>query len=73
MGSNEVYGWLCGFAAFLVLFLDLLVWREIFLSDRDVITKLAWATLVFFFPIGGVIIYMIFAHRSQHSGYSAIV
>ncbi len=48
---------------------------EVLQSTRPVLNKLLWALLAFIFPIGGVIIYFIFANRNAHrpgAGYQAI-
>jgi len=69
---DDIYGFTGGIGAFLVLFLDILILREIVISDRDIVMKLAWATVVVLFPIFGVILYLLFAHHN-HRGYSSIV
>ena len=69
---DDVYRFTGGIGAFLVLFLDILILREIIISDRDLVMKLAWATVVILFPIFGVILYLLFGHDGRR-GYSSIV
>lgn len=61
-----------GLFGFLVLILDIIVLMEILSSNREIVAKLGWAALVFFFPIGGACIYFIFADRHQRSMYASI-
>lgn len=48
---------------------------EVIKSNRPPLHKLLWSLLVFFFPIGGLIIYWLFSNRAAHnnsSGYEAL-
>jgi len=48
---------------------------EVIKSNRPPLSKLLWSLLVFFFPIGGLIIYWLFSNRAEHnsgSGYEAL-
>jgi hypothetical protein len=36
-------------------------------SNRPPLHKLLWSLLVFFFPIGGLIIYWLFSNRAAHN------
>lgn len=71
--NDDVFQFFGGLAGVLIFILDLLVVREVFISDRDILSKVAWTALILLFPVGGVIMYLLFAHRSQHAGYNAIV
>ncbi|KAF2737772.1 hypothetical protein EJ04DRAFT_561201 [Polyplosphaeria fusca] len=64
-----------GVIGFIVLVLDIIVWIEVFQSNRPVPNKVLWALLVFFIPIVGMIVYYLFSNREQHNtrgGYEAI-
>lgn len=44
-------------------------------STRPPLHKLLWSLLVFFFPIGGLIIYYLFSNRASYTnggGYEAL-
>lgn len=41
---------------------------ELLKSGRPVLNKVLWSLLIFLFPIGGLIIYYLFADRSAASG-----
>jgi putative effector of murein hydrolase LrgA (UPF0299 family) len=43
----------------LVLILDIYVIIEIFKSGKDMTTKILWTLLILFFPIVGLIIYLL--------------
>jgi Phospholipase_D-nuclease N-terminal len=47
---------------------------EVLPSNRPVMNKVLWCLLVFFFPIGGMIIYWLFSNRTAHrsGGYEVI-
>jgi hypothetical protein len=47
---------------------------EVLPSNRPVLNKVLWCLLVFFFPIGGMIIYWLFSNRTAHrsGGYEVI-
>ncbi|KAF2714954.1 hypothetical protein K504DRAFT_457137 [Pleomassaria siparia CBS 279.74] len=64
-----------GVVGLAILILHIIVFAEVLNSNRTVPKKLLWCLLVFLFPIGGVIIYILFAKRNQHrphGGYEAI-
>ncbi|KAH6689777.1 hypothetical protein F5X68DRAFT_204263 [Plectosphaerella plurivora] len=56
-----------GVLGFIVLVLDILVFIEVLKSNRPPLHKLAWCLVVFFFPIGGMIIYWLFSNRAEHN------
>lgn len=69
---DDAWGLSGGLVGFLILFLDIIVFMEIFKSNRDIPLKLLWALIIFLFPLVGVIVYFIFADRSTHN-YESIV
>jgi hypothetical protein len=73
--SNEIYGFAGGLGTVLTLVLDILILREIILSDRDLIMKLLWIILVLTLPLLGVLIYLLFSgrHHRARASYSQIV
>ena len=47
-----------------ILFLDIMALRSIWRDEsRNEITKLIWTLIVFFFPIGGLIIWWFFGQK----------
>ncbi|KAK1749343.1 hypothetical protein QBC47DRAFT_395975 [Echria macrotheca] len=69
------YGTGGGILGLIVLILDIIVFVEVIKSNRPPVHKLLWSLLVFFFPIGGLIIYYLFSNRAAHnsgSGYEAL-
>ncbi|RUS27136.1 hypothetical protein BC938DRAFT_483668 [Jimgerdemannia flammicorona] len=54
-----------GLIGLIILIIDLIVIFEVLNSTRSVTGKLLWSLLVFFFPVGGVIIYFLFSNRSE--------
>ncbi|KAK4626947.1 hypothetical protein CLAFUW4_05215 [Fulvia fulva] len=69
------YGTGGGVLGFIVLIIDVLVWMEVLKSNRPPLPKIGWSLLVFLFPIGGAIIYWLFANRAAHNqgaGYEPI-
>ncbi|KAL2022638.1 hypothetical protein VTK56DRAFT_4982 [Thermocarpiscus australiensis] len=57
---------IAGFLGLIVLVLDILVIIEVIESTRSVISKLAWCTGVFLFPVGGIVAYYLFSDRSAY-------
>jgi len=70
---DDFYNFSGGIAAVLVIILDFLIIREILLSDRDIALKLAWSALILFFPLLGVIVFLVFANRRDRVTYETIV
>jgi len=68
------YGTGGGILGLIVLILDIIVFLEVLKSSRPPVNKLLWCLLVFFFPIGGLIIYYLFSDRARHNSgsYEAI-
>ncbi|KAH7363318.1 hypothetical protein B0T11DRAFT_282413 [Plectosphaerella cucumerina] len=67
-GSLDTYApGVGGVLGFIVLVLDILVFIEVLKSNRPPLHKLAWCLVVFFFPIGGMIIYWLFSNRAEHN------
>ena len=69
------YGTGGGIIGLIVLILDIIVFVEVIKSNRPPVHKLLWSLLVFFFPIGGLIIYWLFSNRAAHnssSGYETL-
>ncbi|KAI7865676.1 hypothetical protein BDF14DRAFT_1822252 [Spinellus fusiger] len=58
-----------GLLGLIVLVLDLIVIFEVINSNRDIAGKLGWSLLVFFFPVGGIILYFLFSSRSIHAAH----
>ncbi|KAK3935621.1 hypothetical protein QBC46DRAFT_397028 [Diplogelasinospora grovesii] len=64
-----------GILGLVVLILDILVFIEVFKSNRPPSSKLLWCLLVFFFPIIGMLIYWLFSNRTAHksgAGYEPV-
>ncbi|KAK3685239.1 hypothetical protein B0T22DRAFT_482224 [Podospora appendiculata] len=69
------YGTGGGIVGLFVLVVDILVFLEVLKSNRAPLQKILWSLLVFFFPIGGLLIYLLFSNRKAHnsgSGYEAL-
>ena len=69
------YGTGGGIIGLIVLILDIIVFIEVIKSNRPPVNKLLWSLLVFFFPLGGLIIYWLFSNRASHnssSGYETL-
>ncbi|KAK0376193.1 hypothetical protein CLIM01_06459 [Colletotrichum limetticola] len=86
-GNTWQYGTGGGILGFIVLVLDIIVFREspskqrprrpieVLKSDRPVSHKVLWCLVVFLFPIVGMVIYWLFSNRAAHnsrSGYEAV-
>ncbi|KAI9012479.1 hypothetical protein CLU79DRAFT_770164, partial [Phycomyces nitens] len=56
-----------GVLGLIVLILDLIVIFEVINSSRAVSGKLGWSLLVFFFPVGGLVLYFLFSDRAVHA------
>ncbi|RIB19339.1 hypothetical protein C2G38_2182197 [Gigaspora rosea] len=46
-----------GILGLIILILDIIAIFEVLQSGRSMLSKLLWILLIFFFPIGGLIIY----------------
>ncbi|GAA4019338.1 hypothetical protein GCM10022408_36730 [Hymenobacter fastidiosus] len=51
----------------IILVLDVLALIDVFRQPWTIGKKLLWAAIIFFFPIGGLIIYYLFAGRGKSS------
>src|SRR5438876_154140 len=58
-----------GVFGFLMLILDIIVILEVLYSNRTISKKVGWSLLVFLFPLLGLIVYLLCAHREEHRMY----
>src|SRR5947209_16243118 len=58
-----------GIIGFLLLILDIIVILEVLYSNRTISKKVGWSLLVFLFPLAGLIVYLLCAHREEHRMY----
>lgn len=49
----------------IILILDVLALFDVFRQPWDIGKKLLWAAIIFFFPLGGLILYYLFAGRGR--------
>ncbi len=52
---------------YVLLALDILAMLDVFRQPWGIGKKLLWAAIIFFFPLGGLIIYFLFAGRGKAS------
>lgn len=52
--------WGLGCCSFIILLLDIIALVEVFGSHRSTGSKVIWGLLIFFFPVGGLLIYYFF-------------
>jgi hypothetical protein len=52
---------------YVLLALDILAMLDVFRQPWTIGKKLLWAAIIFFFPLGGLIIYWLFAGRGKSS------
>ncbi len=57
-GSLAIWG-------YVLLALDVLALFDVFRQPWDIGKKILWAAIIFFFPLGGLIIYYLFAGRGK--------
>ncbi|WP_083326193.1 PLD nuclease N-terminal domain-containing protein [Hymenobacter coccineus] len=57
-GSLAIWG-------YVLLALDVLALLDVFRQPWDIGKKILWAAIIFFFPLGGLIIYYLFAGRGK--------
>jgi len=57
------YPWGAGFCGILILIFDVIALLEVAGSNRTFGSKVLWALLIFFFPVGGVIFYYFFGRK----------
>jgi hypothetical protein len=50
---------------YVLLALDVLALLDVFRQPWDIGKKILWAAIIFFFPLGGLIIYYLFAGRGK--------
>ncbi|RUS13676.1 hypothetical protein BC937DRAFT_94956 [Endogone sp. FLAS-F59071] len=56
-----------GIVGIILLILDLIVIFEVLNSTRSITGKLLWSLLIFFFPLGGLIVYFLFSKRNEYN------
>ncbi len=56
-----------GIWGLVILALDVFVLFDIFRQNWGIGKKILWAAIVFFFPLGGLILYFLFAGRGKSS------
>ncbi|KAK4463181.1 hypothetical protein QBC42DRAFT_266166 [Cladorrhinum samala] len=74
-GNSWQYGTGGGILGLIVLVLDIMVFIEVFQSNRPASHKILWSLVVFLFPILGMLIYYLFSNRAAHnnrSGYETL-
>ena len=49
----------------IILILDVLALFDVFRQPWEIGKKLLWAAIIFFFPLGGLILYYLFAGRGR--------
>ncbi|SHI45546.1 Phospholipase_D-nuclease N-terminal [Hymenobacter daecheongensis DSM 21074] len=59
-GSTSMWG-------IIILVLDVLALFDVFRQQWTIGKKILWAAIIFFFPLGGLIIYYLFAGRGKAS------
>ena len=57
-GSMAIWG-------YVLLALDILALLDVFRQPWDIGKKILWAAIIFFFPLGGLILYYLFAGRGK--------
>jgi len=57
------YGWGYSICGLLILILDIVALLEVAGSARSFGDKVLWALLIFFFPVGGLILYYLFGRK----------
>jgi len=57
-GSLAIWG-------YVLLALDVLALLDVFRQPWDIGKKILWAAIIFFFPLGGLILYYLFAGRGR--------
>lgn len=50
----------------LILAIDIAVIFEVMQSQRDLLEKVLWTLLILFFPLLGVLFYLLFSGRTRH-------
>jgi D-alanyl-lipoteichoic acid acyltransferase DltB (MBOAT superfamily) len=66
-GNAWQYGTGGGILGLIVLVLDVIVFIEVFKSNRPPASKVIWSLVVFIFPIVGMVIYYLFSNRAAHN------
>lgn len=54
------FGSICGL---IILILDIVAIVEVINSNRDTGSKVLWCLVIFFFPVGGLLLYWIFGKK----------
>lgn len=57
-GSTTIFG-------VIILILDVLALLDVFRQPWEIGKKILWAAIIFFFPLGGLILYYLFAGRGK--------
>lgn len=60
LGDYFKNAWSLGCCGTIILILDLIALVEVFGSHRSTGSKVLWGLLIFFFPLGGLLIYYLF-------------
>ncbi|GIV59518.1 PLD nuclease N-terminal domain-containing protein [Rhodocaloribacter litoris] len=55
--------WGYGLCSLIILVLDIIALLEVAGSDRSFGDKVLWGLLIFFFPVGGLILYYLFGRK----------
>ena len=55
--------WGYGFCGIVILILDIIALLEVWGSSRSTGDKVLWSLLIFFFPVGGLILYYLFGRK----------
>lgn len=57
-GNTTIFG-------VIILILDVLALLDVFRQPWEIGKKILWAAIIFFFPLGGLILYYLFAGRGK--------
>ncbi|GIV62015.1 MAG: hypothetical protein KatS3mg044_0881 [Rhodothermaceae bacterium] len=55
--------WGVGFCGLIILVMDIIALLEVAGSNRSFGDKVLWGLLIFFFPVGGLILYYLFGRK----------
>ena len=57
----------------LVLVIDIAVIFEVMNSDKDLLVKILWTLFILFFPLLGILFYLLFSDRRPRHQYTVVV
>lgn len=57
----------------LVLVIDIAVIFEVMQSDKDLLVKILWTMFILFFPLLGILFYLLFSDRRPRHHYTVVV